>query len=327
MQRAAAEHFAHPAARFGKVYLAAEFTVGNAGDALQCPQKTSTSLPVRLFYIEIPERLPQDLVGDAWQGGPIADRRNTATIIWVPMTGDKFTRLLAEIEEVGNLLNLERLFEQIAKTYGLTTVAYLGAGIGKDEQQREPYVAATYSLEWIERYKAQRYVEFDPVIQVGMRRILPIDWGDFASPTDRIRNFFGEAKEFGVGRRGLSIPVHGRHGDRALFSVTSNMSDRDWRLQNKHYMRDFHVLAVHVHAVLLDLEGAPIPNVRLSPRERECLLWIAEGKTAWECSVILGLSLHTVRCYLESARHKLRASSNTHAVAKAVKAGLLWTTP
>ncbi|NMG41388.1 hypothetical protein GRZ55_19265 [Chelativorans sp. ZYF759] len=261
------------------------------------------------------------------RGGPIADRRNTATITWVPMTGDKFTRLLAEIEEVGNLLDLERLFEQIAETYGLTTVAYLGAGIGKGEQQREPYVAATYSLDWIERYKAERYVEIDPVVQVGMRRMLPIDWRDFASPTDRIRNFFGEAKEFGVGRRGLSIPVHGRRGDRALFSVTSSVSDRDWRLRKKHSMRDFQVLAVHVHAVLLDLEGAPIPDVRLSPRERECLLWIAEGKTAWECSVILGLSLHTVRCYLESARHKLRASSNTHAVAKAVKTGLLWTTP
>lgn len=243
------------------------------------------------------------------------------------MTGDKFTRLLAEIEEVGNLLDLERLFEQIAETYGLATVAYLGAGIGKGEHQREPYVAATYSLAWIERYKTQRYLEFDPVIQVGMRRMLPIDWEDITSPTDRIRNFFGEAKEFGVGRRGLSIPVHGRHGDRALFSVTSNVSDGDWRLQKKHSMRDFQVLAVHVHAVLLDLEGAPIPDVKLSPRERECLLWIAEGKTAWECSVILGLSLHTVRCYLESARHKLRASSNTHAVAKAVKAGLFWSTP
>lgn len=41
----------------------------------------------------------------------------------------------------------------------------------------------------------------------------------------------------------------------------------------------------------------------LSPRERECLLWVAEGKTAWETAVILGMLEHTVRCYLESARH------------------------
>jgi DNA-binding CsgD family transcriptional regulator len=43
--------------------------------------------------------------------------------------------------------------------------------------------------------------------------------------------------------------------------------------------------------------------------------------------VILGLSVHTVRCYLESARHKLGASGNTHAVAKAIKADLLSSIP
>ena len=53
------------------------------------------------------------------------------------MTIDNFTHLLAEIAEVGNLLDLERLFEQVAETYGLATVAYLGAGIGKGEHQRE----------------------------------------------------------------------------------------------------------------------------------------------------------------------------------------------
>ena len=237
------------------------------------------------------------------------------------------TELLARIEVVSDTPDLQPLFEMIAEAYGLSTVAYLGAGIGKDYRRDEPYVAATYSLDWIERYKAERYVTIDPVVQIGMRRMLPIDWRDFGSTSEAVRRFFGEAMEFGVGRQGLSIPIHGRHGDRALFSVTSNASDDDWSGQRKQFARDFQFLAMHVHAMLLELEGTPIPDVKLSPRERECLLWIAEGKTAWECSVILGLSLHTVRCYLESARHKLRASSNTHAVAKAAKAGLLLSIP
>ncbi|WAP66798.1 LuxR C-terminal-related transcriptional regulator [Jiella pelagia] len=53
---------------------------------------------------------------------------------------------------------------------------------------------------------------------------------------------------------------------------------------------------------------------------------IAQGKTAWECAAILGLSQHTVRCYLESARHKLDAISNTHAVSIAHRTGLLFQT-
>lgn len=63
---------------------------------------------------------------------------------------------------------------------------------------------------------------------------------------------------------------------------------------------------------------------RLSRREIECLQWTSEGKTVWECGVILKLSPHTVRCYLESARHKLDASSNTHAVSLALRSGLLF---
>ena len=243
------------------------------------------------------------------------------------MPVEKVTELLSEMEAVGDPSDLPQFFERVTQTYGLASVAYLGAGFGKGQQRHEPYVTATYSLDWIERYKAERYVAIDPVVQIGMRRMLPIDWRDFGSTSEAVRRFFGEAMEFGVGRQGLSIPIHGRHGDKALFSVTSNATDEDWRGQRKQFTRDFQLLAMHVHAMLLELEGTPVPDVKLSPRERECLLWIAEGKTAWECSVILGLSLHTVRCYLESARHKLGASSNTHAVAKATKAGLLLSIP
>lgn len=243
------------------------------------------------------------------------------------MPRDKLTDLLAAMETVGDAPDLQRPFEMITETYGLSTVAYLGAGIGKERRRDETFVAGTYRLNWIERYKAEHYVTIDPVVQIGMRQMLPIDWRNFGSTSEAVRRLFGEAMEFGVGRQGLSIPIHGRHGDKALFSVTSNANDVDWRRLRNQFTRDFQLLAMHVHAMLLELEGTPIPDVKLSPRERECLLWISEGKTAWECSVILGLSHHTVRCYLESARHKLEASSNTHAVAKATKAGLLLSIP
>lgn len=242
------------------------------------------------------------------------------------MSGERLFEVLSTLKEISDPADLQRLFERIVAVYGLKTIAYLGTGFGRNPSG-EPYIAATYSLDWIDRYKARNYVEIDPVLQIGMRRMLPVDWGDFGQLSGEVRDFFGEATEFGLGRRGLSVPIHGRHGDRALLSITSDLSGRDWFLERQHYTRDFQVLAIHTHALLLQLEGTPPRDVRLSPRERECLRWIAEGKTAWECAVILGLSPHTVRCYLESARHKLAASSNTHAVAKAIKADLLSVIP
>jgi DNA-binding CsgD family transcriptional regulator len=47
------------------------------------------------------------------------------------------------------------------------------------------------------------------------------------------------------------------------------------------------------------------------------------GKDAGEVATILGLSTHTARDYLKSARHKLDAVSSAQAVTTAVRLGLL----
>lgn len=235
----------------------------------------------------------------------------------------KLFELLAEIDELGDAADIPSLLARLVDLYGLKSVAYLGSGL-TGQPQEEPYLAVTYSPEWVKHYKAARFVDIDPAIQVGLRRMLPIDWTEFDRENEKVRRLFGEAGEFGLGRRGISLPVHGRQGDRALVSITSDVGDRDWQRLRPRYMRDFQVLALHLHQMILRLAGnQPIEPVNLSPRERECLLWIAEGKTYWETAVILGLSEHTVRCYLESARHKLGAANNTHAVNKAGKASLL----
>lgn len=62
---------------------------------------------------------------------------------------------------------------------------------------------------------------------------------------------------------------------------------------------------------------------RLTPRELECLLWCAEGKSYWDTAVILGIAERTVSFHMERARNKLDAATNAHAVARALRAGLL----
>ena len=54
-----------------------------------------------------------------------------------------------------------------------------------------------------------------------------------------------------------------------------------------------------------------------------CLKGVAAGKTAWEASVILGISERTVRFHLNAAREKLNCLTTTQAVAKAVSQQLI----
>jgi LuxR family transcriptional activator of conjugal transfer of Ti plasmids len=71
-----------------------------------------------------------------------------------------------------------------------------------------------------------------------------------------------------------------------------------------------------------------MPNVPdggsiLSQRERQCVAWVARGKTLAEAAVLVGISPRTVAFHLENARRKLGATTMAHCVAQAVRRELL----
>lgn len=54
----------------------------------------------------------------------------------------------------------------------------------------------------------------------------------------------------------------------------------------------------------------------LTPRERDSLALVADGKTDWEISVILGVSEATARFHVDNGRRKLGAVNRAQAVAR-----------
>lgn len=65
-------------------------------------------------------------------------------------------------------------------------------------------------------------------------------------------------------------------------------------------------------------------NIRMiTNRERDCLNWIASGKTSYEISIILNLSEHTINNYINNACKRLNATNRTHAVAITLKSGMI----
>lgn len=62
----------------------------------------------------------------------------------------------------------------------------------------------------------------------------------------------------------------------------------------------------------------------LTPREVECLSWIAQGKTYEETSMLVEISRCSVKTYLDTARHKLDAVNLPHAVALAMTYGIIF---
>ena len=237
------------------------------------------------------------------------------------------TQRLLDLELDASGAGLADFVGRIRDAYGLSHIAYLcpsfpGGSIAN------PHLSVTYSPAWVEHYKREGYVSVDPVLATAVRSILPFDWRglpkDGARKVDRL---FREATEAGVGRQGLTIPVRGpNNGTWAVFVATSQDNDRQWDARRHELMRDLVHVAHFTHQracdLHLDSDGAPDLNA-ITRREIEALQWSAEGKTTEDVGVLLAITTETAKAHLDSVRYKLKALNRTHAVAKAIRAGLI----
>ena len=230
-----------------------------------------------------------------------------------------------ELSSSTDLAAMKRIVDAQVRKLGFDRFAY--HLMRPPDGPRIPLALATYPSEWTHRYTEREYVNCDPVVGAAVGRLLPFLWRRLARSrycTKQQRSILNEAKEFKL-RNGFTVPVHGPGRGVATLNVSSDTSRvkaaKLWT-ENKFNLV---LLAFFMHEAIVRnmATGAPAPIFHLSPREKECLIWAARGKTAWEISEILNLSSATVVGYLKSAMYRLGVYSKTHAVAKSILLGLI----
>lgn len=187
-----------------------------------------------------------------------------------------------------------------------------------------PYVRTNYPAEWVRRYLLRNYVDIDPVVQRGFTSTFPFFWNELELDSADVIEFFSDAISHGVGLSGVSIPVCDKTNRRALLSMSSDMPALQWRDHLTGMIPEIVECANFIHRkVTAELFACSYNETGLSPRELECLSWIARGKDCKAISIILAISEHTVRDYLKSARFKLGCSTLAHAVHRATSEEIL----
>ena len=187
------------------------------------------------------------------------------------------------------------------------------------------YAAVTYSPEWVEHYFGEDYARIDPVVQGCYRRFVPVDWKTLDWSGKPQRDFMHEAIDAGVGNQGFSIPIRGPSGQFAMFTVSHRATDNEWEHYTTEHSRALILTAYFVNQKALELEQGTdvVSHKSLSPRETDALRMIGLGYSRAQAAEALSISEHTLRVYLEGARHKLGATNTTHAVARALSSGLV----
>jgi DNA-binding CsgD family transcriptional regulator len=209
---------------------------------------------------------------------------------------------------------------KLCDIYGLKHTAYITVD-RRSIVSRKPKFLVTYPVEWQDEYRRSFAETKDPVIQAGLTELLPFDWRTLRLRHPHADGLFGIAREFGVGRQGLTIPIRGDDSIRALFTVTGDFNDKDWDDFNRKYRKDFVILANYFHKKVYGQNESS--DFGLTDREKEVLQLCSLGKTALDISKILNISVTTVKYFLNQTRYKLNTINTTQTVAKALKLGLI----
>lgn len=208
--------------------------------------------------------------------------------------------------------------------FGVLNLSYwfLGASSGVPDRM-------TWCSTYDEGYMAVYLRDYSPLkdraFEICFRRLLPLDWAEVRHRDQTVRCIHEVAERFGVGRHGISIPIREPGLGDAMFSINFECEDRHWAEVRQRLVNTAHLFAHYYHQRMKSVIAARTVAAEfdLSPREREVLLWAAEGKTARETASLLGLSESAVNLYAAKAMTKLNARTKTQAVAIAVRNAIL----
>lgn len=181
-------------------------------------------------------------------------------------------------------------------------------------------VLLDYPSDWVARYSERGYARRDPVFVTAKRQALPFQWSDRAFrrhlAPDQTR-ILQEAAEAGL-NDGLTIPIHAPGAWPASCSLVIGRDGVD-----PLHLPRAHWLAVYAHERARRLAGAQREGgaARLSPRERQVLELIGQGKDDYAISAILGVSEHTAHNQIRRAMGKYGVSTRTQAVIRALHDG------
>lgn len=217
----------------------------------------------------------------------------------------------------------------LVRSHDLANAAYVAHTI-PCRLPNNPIVWAHHAGDWLYDYVTQHLSRIDSIVAIEKTSLLPIDLD--IVPGARGHQPKLVAPEIGTtqaqAQRALMVPVRGPLGDRSFLIVCPGDDDPDWDKNRRSLVPNLLLVAQCVHHYAMVKAGVYRmieSDIRLAPREAECLHWAAAGKTVEDIATILNISRRVTRAYLDGARHKLDASNITHAVARAISLGLVAT--
>jgi LuxR family transcriptional regulator, quorum-sensing system regulator CciR len=189
-----------------------------------------------------------------------------------------------------------------------------------DRRPNVSVIAGRFHSGWSQRYTSANYVRHSVIAHELLRTRQPYSWDEVMRTREvdeaqkRIKE---EARENGLGD-GLFTPVRwldGSHAAVVLGGASPELGDTLIRTSAE-------VLSAYYASESRRLLE-PGEGRSLTPRQRECLAWVRQGKSSSAIAGILGLSVETVNEHLGEACRRLGVRTRVQAAVEASLAGLI----
>lgn len=213
----------------------------------------------------------------------------------------------------------------IASNLGFNHVLY-GCVSNKLSPLDKAFIRSNYSREWRRAYDDNKLHKVDPTVSHCLKSSLPLIWKPETFTTPPQKKFYEAASGYGL-RTGITLPAHGGNGEFGILSFALDSIPKpcgillnDVSLAQLTLVRDY-----AFESSLKFLAGRPAENepVTLTNRERECLLWIINGKSSWEASRLLNCSEATINFHVTNIKSKFNVRTRRQAAVKAIAQGLI----
>ncbi|MDS0801896.1 LuxR family transcriptional regulator [Burkholderia cenocepacia] len=222
-----------------------------------------------------------------------------------------------------DLSSLLKLFGDVSASLGFPRFAISRVSrrhTGNGRAMAVETLCARYPDHWVAHYAQRDYGPVDPVHRMAFARATPYRWADIRGLNRIEQRVLGEARDAGL-TSGVSIPLRETNGDILLVNLASPSPE----IKTEVHMRLASSIGALFHQELHRLMKPrwPEPALELSPRQQECLAWVARGKSSWAIAAIVGISPHTVDYHIAEAMKILGINSRTAAAVHAVTTGLI----
>lgn len=241
------------------------------------------------------------------------------------LTKREAVSLLEIIHSISICTNSENLKGHISKLKSIVPFESAGAMLNSSQGDKNQGAIVEFNIDYppgfVEEYFKRGYAGIDPIVKDNMGDYGLKYWEDTLEKQDISRDLVGLIEDFGFNcatkgqgySSGLKNPQNTEMGLISFYGLR-----RESRTETV-----LSLIIPHLHEAMRRGIYAIRRIAQVSRREREVLLWLANGKSSWDISIILNISERTVKFHIENIMKKLNAVNRTHAVAIAIREGLI----